>query len=756
MNLRLLQPTSDGSPRDSQPGLQVSNDDFLRLVTTKMPAGQRAWVTQFPQDPSTEGEWTGQPYDPARPVQWRADCNTYMAIGSMLPGAHTRSNKNFGALLAIVLDDIGTKVQLDAPRPEPSWVIETSPGNFQYGYYLNDPITDDRLAARLIGGLVQKGGITDGGASGIVRYVRLPVGVNTKRDIVFANGGPWRTRLLVWDLNRQYSAQALADAFQMELTRGPGRRRADPVSLGADADPFFAVFRDLGLLNGAIGPQGDYGMTCPWTVEHSGGISTGTGTAYKPGGLWNCQHEHCRERRFDPDVLTWLQQEHHINTDTLIQQMPGAAGALLRALRRYVYSKDVGKFVDLQTADVDDKTVLDDYHFNVALGHKFSNLLLARGDLRRVERTTYRPGSSQFLDEDGRNAVNLWLPSNVKPAAHADASRAQVWLDHLAWLFPNEADRLLVLDFLTHLVQQRGVKVNWMLVLLSRMQGAGRDSLVTPIRSIIGQANISYVTGKQIESQFNDYVVRELVSASELDTTDSSRWQIYQKLKDIATTPPYHIAVNIKYLPERSMPKVANVLLLTNDPAALAIPDTDRRIAVAETPYGKEDIAAYTATGAFQRLHHAYAEPGWTENLYAYLQQRPISPTFDPKGHAPITPAKLRMMRAAEHPAKTQLREWMERREEPLAHDLFEARAACEAIWRDGYRADERLIHAFLRDLGAEPVGRFQDDGVQRRVWALRNVDTYKAKAQQLGALADAYQLQRRRGATVLDMDLLS
>jgi hypothetical protein len=314
----------------------------------------------------------------------------------------------------------------------------------------------------------------------------------------------------------------------------------------------------------------------------------------------------------------------------------------------------------------------------------------------------------------------------------------------------------LVLDFLTHLVQQRGVKVNWMLVLLSRMQGAGRDSLVTPIRSIIGQANISYVTGKQIESQFNDYVVRELVSASELDTTDSSRWQIYQKLKDIATTPPYHIAVNIKYLPERSMPKVANVLLLTNDPAALAIPDTDRRIAVAETPYGKEDIAAYTATGAFQRLHHAYAEPGWTENLYAYLQQRPISPTFDPKGHAPITPAKLRMMRAAEHPAKTQLREWMERREEPLAHDLFEARAACEAIWRDGYRADERLIHAFLRDLGAEPVGRFQDDGVQRRVWALRNVDTYKAKAQQLGALADAYQLQRRRGATVLDMDLLS
>ena len=57
-----------------------------------------------------------------------------------------------------------------------------------------------------------------------------------------------------------------------------------------------------------------------------------------------------------------------------------------------------------------------------------------------------------------------------------------------------------------------------------------------------------------------------------------------------------------------------------------------------------------------------------------------ISPGFDAKGRAPETPAKLRMMRAAEAPEKAQLRDWLEEREGPFAGDLFEVRHVSAAL----------------------------------------------------------------------------
>jgi hypothetical protein len=560
--------------------------------------------------------------------------------------------------------------------------------------------------------------------------------------------------------DRYYTAEELAGAFQVALVPQRGRPRADIGPIVAEEDPLYTVLRDRGMLNGSIGPNGDYGMTCPWAHEHTGGISTGTATAYKPGGLWNCFHSRCRHRRLD-DLLAFLREEHDVDTDALIRNMPGAAGKLLRAARRYVYVLEVGEFVDLESGEIVHKDALDDYYYNVAPG--FSHLLLARDDLRRVERVTYRPGAAQLLDrepaedEEARcSAVNQWRPGNVRPAAAAvDESRAQPWLEHLAWLFPDPTERLMVLDFLTHLVQRRGDKINWGLVLLAPVQGAGRDTLVTPVRDIIGQRNVSYIGAKQIEGQFNDFWVSELVSISELDTTEASRWQIYQRLKDAMATPPYYVRINTKYVKEHEMPKVANVLLITNDAAAVALPDVDRRFGVAETARDKEEVRAYKTTGVFSRLHAAYAEPGWLANFYANLLQRQISPTFDAKGDAPDTPAKHRMMRAAEHPAKTQVREWIAAREGTFAYDLFESRNVYEDLWRDGVGVEERLVHAYLRDLGAQYVGRITDNGVQRRLWAVRNVSLYKAKAQQPGALAAAYHQQRRRGVSVLD-DLLS
>lgn len=743
---------------DSRREITCDNQAFLWVLQRQCPGGNSLWITQFPQDPA-HGTWGGEAWEPTK-SQWREDNNCYFSIGAIRSGTHTRSDATFGALLAVVLDDVGVKVALEVPKPDPSWVIETSPRSFQFGYILREPLTDSRMAKSLVGGLADKG-FTDPGAGGIVRYMRLPEGVNAKLDVIAANGGqPYRTRLRHFDPDCRYSWTELADVFGIGLTRKRGRPAIDPYQIGTDSDPVYAVLSKLDLLTGRpAGPSGFHGMRrCPQEHLHTGGTTEGTSAGYKPGGFFRCLHGHCTDLRIE-HLLAWLRAEHGINTDELIQRMPGTAGAVLRAVNRYVYVKDVEAFVDLHTGTIDTKTALDDYYFAAAPEHKFSHLLLRRDDLRRSERTVYRPGAPLLLEEEGRSAVNQWLPGKVVAAEVVEESRVQLWLDHLAWLYHDASDQLLVLDFLTHLVQRRGHKINWALVLLAREQGTGRDTLATPIRLILGPRNVAHIDGADLESDFNDYLLSELVFASELDTAEGSRRRIYRKLKGPVAKPPDHVRVNVKFIPARDMPKVSNFLIFTNDPAAVALDDGDRRFAVVETQRTRAEVLEYSARGAFRELHGAYREPGWVANLYAYLLKRQISPAFDPDGRAPETTAKQKMMRAAEDPAKTRLREWMVSRDGPFAGDLFEVRSVVTRLAAEGYRAEGRIVEMFLRDLGAEYIKEVRAGAIKVRLWAARDIALYAEMAERPAVLARAYERAladaRQRDQDVMD-ELLS
>jgi hypothetical protein len=77
----------------------------------------------------------------------------------------------------IVLDDIGSKIQ-GRPPVEPSWKLESSAGNFQWGYIINPTGDLDRYAA-IVSALADRG-FTDKGAGGYNRLMRVPGSVNIK------------------------------------------------------------------------------------------------------------------------------------------------------------------------------------------------------------------------------------------------------------------------------------------------------------------------------------------------------------------------------------------------------------------------------------------------------------------------------------------------------------------------------------------------------------------------------------------------
>ena len=80
-----------------------------------------------------------------------------------------RGRRHLRRCFALVLDDIGTK---GTPPPvEPSWKIETSVGNYQWGYFL-DP-TADFSKFEALAEFCHRKGWGDAGAGGSYRLMRL-------------------------------------------------------------------------------------------------------------------------------------------------------------------------------------------------------------------------------------------------------------------------------------------------------------------------------------------------------------------------------------------------------------------------------------------------------------------------------------------------------------------------------------------------------------------------------------------------------
>lgn len=296
---------------DQTDAATVTNREFLQAVFGAAPPGLPLLVA-FTGNPNRVGStaWHGQPWlagsDPALP----ANANTYFSIAGFRPdadGRYRRRKAQFAALHAVVLDDIGGKVDADRLTIAPSWLLETSPGNFQFGLLLDAPLADATLADRLMQAVITAG-LCDPGASGpTARLMRLPVGINGKHEPAF------RCRLRQWAPQRRYGMEALIDALALDLRRPGERPRAgtqpqaasvqpagDDVLLPPPVEnPVLAALRDRRLYKQALG-AGRHDITCPWLAGHTGGIDHGT-VYFEPDdgfplGGFKCQHGHCAGR----------------------------------------------------------------------------------------------------------------------------------------------------------------------------------------------------------------------------------------------------------------------------------------------------------------------------------------------------------------------------------------------------------------------------------------------------------------------------
>ncbi len=195
-------------------------------------------------------------------------------------------------------DDVGTKA--DPPPVEPSYIIETSGGNYQYGYFI-DPfdVTDAAGAAYYDACLLAlaAAGYNDPGCRGAARIVRLPGSLHKTGFVA---------RLTEWSPDRTWPLKGLMRAMGVKVdNRLVERRRRQlepsPLALGDVADPLLDWLSENGY---TLGTHTDtwVHLRCPWQDGHTGGQGGATATGYSPldyghfGRSFNCFHGHCQGR----------------------------------------------------------------------------------------------------------------------------------------------------------------------------------------------------------------------------------------------------------------------------------------------------------------------------------------------------------------------------------------------------------------------------------------------------------------------------
>ena len=329
----------------------ISNDEFLTTVFGGAVDIARPMVCHLSGPPSkpVTGGWKGQPWLPGKTVTEGATDNWYFTLASFNPdaaGTYCRQKSYFAGLHAIMLDDIGTKAA-DRSRLDglpPSWLLETSPGNYQAGYVLAEPLTDAKQAVDLVEAIIAAG-LCDKGANGpLARYARLPAAVNGKHTPPFA------CRLIEWRPEKRFTPMEIVDGLGLELRKATPKGAAAPAPVRdrpnahnavylprAEENPVIVALRERGLYRASLG-DGKHQITCPWVDEHTDAIDSGTAyfepTDTHPIGGFKCQHGHCAERHIG-SLLDYLGVEKvAAKHRAIIRAIPGELSRVVDAAER--------------------------------------------------------------------------------------------------------------------------------------------------------------------------------------------------------------------------------------------------------------------------------------------------------------------------------------------------------------------------------------------------------------------------------------
>ena len=214
-------PEDNGESFDDTQGassaLKVTNAEFMDALFVARKEDEVVWVCFYETPPDAKPSWGGHKRK-ADAVPDMDDKNAYFSVAAFKSWATNRNEPNAVAAHVFVLDDY-----MFEPTLEPTWTIQTSRNSRQVGFRLDKPCTNVVTYGRVCKLVTQLANATkkagekkkraDGAGNSFVRYVRLPNGINNKREY----GETFQCELTHWAPELTYPIEEIEAMLMTQL-----------------------------------------------------------------------------------------------------------------------------------------------------------------------------------------------------------------------------------------------------------------------------------------------------------------------------------------------------------------------------------------------------------------------------------------------------------------------------------------------------------------------------------------------------------
>lgn len=370
-----------------------------------------------------------------------------------------------------------------------------------------------------------------------------------------------------------------------------------------------------------------------------------------------------------------------------------------------------GEFCDLTACSITEVSDPD----SKAKPRKVPNAALWKRDAIRktVHARTFHAGAGEICrDPDGELALNSWRAIQRR-AASADI---QPFLDHVAYLVEDAAEREVFLDWLAHIEQRPGELPHYGWLHIAANTGTGRNWLA----SVLARVWRGYVAPNVdlpalLESQFNDALAgRVLALVDEVQEGGGENpFRYANRLKSLVNAEER--AINPKCRRPYREHNACRWLVFSNHENALPLNDTDRRWRVVRHK------AAPRSPDDYVQLYALLADAEFINAVGVFLRERAIS-KFKPGERPPMNDAK----RAAVTASKSQIQQAAEQIIARWPTGII-ANAAAAAIMGDGQdRGFTPAMRRAMSEAGAVQyaAGRVVNvRGRSTRCWILRDIE---------------------------------
>ncbi len=229
--------------------------------------------------------------------------------------------------------------------------------------------------------------------------------------------------------------------------------------------------------------------------------------------------------------------------------------------------------------------------------------LLAQISGNICDKVTFMPNKpTGLINLDNEYCLNQYVDRRMKPVKTNTGSTKPFW-DFFEYMFQDKRERREVARWMATLYAKPEVRMGYAILLLSKLQGVGKSTLLNIMAEVVGRKHSSFPGDAMIQSDFNGWLVnKRFVVVHEIYAGQS--WKTYNRLKSLITDE--FVEANNKHIVNYTLPNWVHFGAASNSMEALRVENDDRRWLVPglpETLYGKyAELRSWISAGGLRYL----------------------------------------------------------------------------------------------------------------------------------------------------------